>query len=146
MIVLIWSRLRIPNFLLLLYWGTVWPFPLWGRRSVGTWGGLISGLCLSLKSYTGSSSAGLLRETVSGGWWGGALKLILLVSQEQTFYFISFFICLFVLVFLGLSILCFCPFEPWYNITGFCLTDHSREGFRERCKSLVGKTNFAWDG
>lgn len=79
---------------------------------MGTWGGLISGLCLSLKSYTGSSSAGLLRETVSGGWWGGALKLILLVSQEQTFYFISFFICLFVLVFLGLSILCFCPFEP----------------------------------
>lgn len=36
---------------------------------MGTWGGLISGLCLSLKSYTGSSSAGLLRETVSGRWW-----------------------------------------------------------------------------
>lgn len=58
---------------------------------MGTWGGLISGLCLSLKSYTGSSSAGLLRETVSGGWWGGGPKANIACESGADFLFHKLF-------------------------------------------------------
>lgn len=64
--------------------------------------------------------------------------------SEPLLWEVFLFYGLLFLVFLGPFIVF--PFEFLHEITGFCLTGSPRTGFRERCKSIVGKTNSNRDG